>query len=86
MSQLDNVYQQQKRSQFGTGANNSSLANDSSAALQNINVDEKRRQTNVKNGMRIMNQQSSIGSFQNRGAMMGDRKYPSRIEVENFQN
>lgn len=46
----------------------------------------ERRHGAVKNGMRVMNQASSIGSFQNRAGGMGGAKYPSRQEIESFQN
>jgi len=50
MSALDNVFSTQKRTTFG-GAVPGSANNDSTGAVSS----DPRRQQNVKNGMRIMN-------------------------------
>ena len=81
MSALDNVLTNQKRSQFGTGTNAST--NQGSGPVLNSEAAERRHGA-VKNGMRVMNQASSIGSFQNRAGGMGGAKYPSRQEIESF--
>ena len=75
MSAYENVLQQQKRSQFGASSLNTDAVQDQLSQLQG----EQRRQAGVKSGQRVMNQQSSIGSFANRGSQgIGGAKYPTR--------
>ena len=86
MTALESVYGQQKRSQFGTSTLNTDGVQDQ---LSSLNAQaENRRQAGVRSGMRVMNQQTGIGGqFNQRGSQgINGNKYPTRAEIEAFQN